>query len=564
LKIVAVQNSLKSNYLLLNMCGIYFYKYLSGQKIDVDKMTMYFNRIKHRGPDKSVSEVLGDDTFIGFHRLAINGLSQMGDQPFIYEKDSGSHVYVICNGEIYNYKDLNEKYELELEEGESDCAVIYPLFEKLGLEKMINLLDGVFAFVIYDEEDESVYAGRDPIGVRPLFYGADENQIAFCSEGKGICEMMDVRPFPAGSYYMNGRVERFFSISEFRDVSPNPYLSLVSDSSIYHMVEKVFRRAVVKRLLSERPIGCLLSGGLDSSLVAAIVQEEMKKSGKCVNTYSIGFKGSPDLEKARVVAKHIGSNHHEVIMNFKDIEKRIPEIILQLETWDTTTIRASIGMFMLSEYISQKTDDVVIFSGEGADELCQGYLYFHRQPSPASGSDESFRLMNQLYMYDVLRADRTTAGHGLELRVPFLDKEFMKLISSLSSRKVCPRNGAEKYLIRRSFQNSGLLPDEILWRTKEAFSDGVSSIKNNWLDKLKMMASSVISDASFEKFKGKCVHCPPRTKEEMYYRQIYGAFYNNDQWIPKYWMPMWSGETIDPSARTLDIYQKYTENEIEK
>jgi asparagine synthase (glutamine-hydrolysing) len=545
------------------MCGIFFYKYLSGQKVDVDKMTTYFNRIKHRGPDKSVSKILGDDTFIGFHRLAINGLTEMGDQPFIYEKENGTHVYVICNGEIYNYIDLNEKYELELEEGESDCAVIYPLFEKVGLEKMINLLDGVFAFVIYDEEDGSVYAGRDPIGVRPLFYGIDKNQIAFCSEGKGICELMEVIPFPAGSYYMNGRIKRFFMIDDFRDVSPNPYLSLVSDSSIYYMVEKVFRRAVLKRLLSERPIGCLLSGGLDSSLVAAIVQEEMKKNGKCLNTYSIGFKGSPDLEKARVVAEHIGSNHHEVIMNFKDIEKRIPEIIMQLETWDTTTIRASIGMFLLSEYISQKTEDVVIFSGEGADELCQGYLYFHRQPSPASGTVESFRLINDLYMYDVLRADRTTAGHGLELRVPFLDKEFMKLISSLSSRKVCPRNGAEKYLIRRSFQNSGLLPDEILWRTKEAFSDGVSSVKNNWLDKLKTMAASVISDESFEKFKGKCSHCVPRTKEEMYYRQIYGAFYKNDQWIPRYWMPMWSGETIDPSARTLNIYQKYTENENE-
>ena len=163
------------------MCGIFFYKYLSGQKIDVDKMTTYFNRIKHRGPDKSVSEVLGDDTFIGFHRLAINGLSHMGDQPFIYQKESGAHVYVICNGEIYNYKDLNEKYELELEDGESDCGVIYPLFDKLGLEKMINLLDGVFAFIIYDEEDGSIYAGRDPIGVRPLFYGVDENQIALCS-----------------------------------------------------------------------------------------------------------------------------------------------------------------------------------------------------------------------------------------------------------------------------------------------------------------------------------------------------------------------------------------------
>lgn len=545
------------------MCGIFFYKYLSGDKINVEKITLYFNKIKHRGPDKSIFKNINNDTFIGFHRLSINGLSELGDQPFIYKKENGSNIYVICNGEIYNYRELISKYNLDVQDGESDCAVIYPLFEKIGIKKMIKQLDGVFAFIIYDEETESIWAGRDPIGVRPLFYGINENSIGFCSEGKGICNLMETIPFPPGSYMENQKIKKFFNIEDCLNTKPNPYLSLINDNHIYTAIRTVFTRAVKKRMLSDRPIGSLLSGGLDSSLVASILQQEMKCNGKCLNTYSIGFKGSPDLEKARIVAKHIGSNHHEVVMSFKDVEKRIPEIIMHLESWDTTTIRASVGMFLLSEYISEKTDDIVIFSGEGADELCQGYLYFHKQPNSIDGLDESNRLMNELYLYDVLRADRTTAAFGLEVRVPFLDKEFMKLIRSIPARKVCPINGIEKYLIRRAFQNTELLPDEILWRTKEAFSDGVSSVKNNWLDKLKKIASSSIDDELFEKLVKNYTHLCPRTKEELYYRKIYNGFYNNDEWIPKYWMPKWSGETIDPSARTLNIYNKHNNTSVE-
>ena len=547
------------------MCGIFFLKYFTSQKKNKETILKNFEKIQHRGPDKT-SYYFDKDSFIGFHRLAINGLSEQGDQPFIYDKPNGEKIYVICNGEIYNYEELNKKYDLGLDEEDSDCAVIYPLFERFGLEKMINLLDGVFAFVIYDTESGLIYAGRDPIGVRPLFYGINDNQIGFCSEAKGLSDLMDVIPFPPGSYFnsKDGYPKKFFAIDDFKENGPNPYLSLIKDSEIYDAVRTVFKKAVKKRLLSHRPIGCLLSGGLDSSLVASIVQSEMKKNGKTLNTYSIGFKGSPDLKAARIVADYIGSNHHEVNLDLKEIQDRLPEIIMQLETWDTTTIRASIGMFFISEYIKNNSEDVVIFSGEGADELCQGYLYFHRQPSDIAGYAESMRLMNNLYMYDVLRADRTTAAHGLELRVPFLDKEFMKLITSLPARKICPRKGVEKYLIRQSFSETGLLPDEILWRTKEAFSDGVSSEKNNWLDKIKAMANGMIDDGNFELAKRTTLHCSPRTKEEMYYRTIFNAFYKNDNWILDYWMPKWSPETVDPSARTLNIYgEKNRSEELE-
>jgi len=541
------------------MCGIFFLKYLQQFSADTLKIILgNFDRIKHRGPDRTEYVVDNENTFIGFHRLAINGLSEKGDQPFVYDKPSGGKIYVICNGEIYNYRDLNKRYDLGVEEDDSDCAVLYPLFEKLGIEKMITKLDGVYAFVIYDSETGEIWAGRDPIGVRPLFWGTNEGNIGFASEAKALIDLLDVSPFPPGSYYCNcdGYPVSFFNIDEWKESTPNPYLSLVNENEIYEAVRNVFTKAVKKRLLSDRPIGSLLSGGLDSSLVASIVQKEMRKQGKNLNTYSIGFKGSPDLIAAQKVADHIGSNHHEVILDMEQIKARLPEIIIQLETWDTTTIRASIGMYFISEYIRKNSSDVVIFSGEGADELCQGYLYFHRQPNDMAGYAESMRLMSNLYLYDVLRADRTTAAHGLELRVPFLDREFMKLITSLPPKKICPRKGIEKYLIRRSFDGMNLLPSEILWRTKEAFSDGVSSEQNNWLDYLKKYAMLVTDEKEFEKAKRTTLHCPPRTREEFYYRKIFRDHYYNDQLITDYWMPKWSPETVDPSARTLKIYSE--------
>jgi len=537
------------------MCGIFFYK--NGEPISAELeeiLLSFFNRIQHRGPDDT-SYVIDEDKFIGFHRLAINGLSEKGDQPFEYDSENGLKDYSICNGEIYNWWELNKRYELGLDEDDSDCAIIYPLYKKIGLKKMIDLLDGVFAFVII--EGENICAGRDPIGVRPLFWSLEDDKIGFCSEAKGLTDKMRMKPFPPGSYWKskwkNETPKSFFKIDEWKNVSPNPFLSIMSDSQMNKAIVETFVEAIKKRLLSDRPIGCLLSGGLDSSLVAAILQKEMK--GKKLNTYSIGFNGSPDLEAAKKVAEYIGSNHHEVILRWKEIKERLPEIIMKLETYDTTTIRASIGMYFVSKYIRENTDDVVIFSGEGADELAQGYLYFHRQPTSTMGHLESVRLMNNLYMYDVLRADRTTASHGLEVRVPFLDKQFMKLIMSLPYNKVCPQKQTEKYLIRSAFAKTGLLPDEILWRKKEAFSDGVSSQEKNWLDKIKKMAKLYVTDEEMSNVDKVIKHCAPRTKEEYFYRKIFDALYTNaEDFIPDFWMPQWSPETVDPSARTLTIY----------
>ena len=345
------------------MCGIFFYK--NGEKIspELEEILLnYLNRIQHRGPDDT-SCVIVDDMFIGFHRLAINGLTDKGNQPFEYDKEDGSRDYVVCNGEIYNWWELNNRYHLGLDYDDSDCAVIYPLYKKIGLKKMIDLLDGVFAFIIVD--GENICAGRDPIGVRPLFWSLEDGKIGFCSEAKGLSDKMRMRPFPPGSYWKsnwkNESAKSFFKIDDWKNVSPNPFLSIMRETEMNNAIVDIFVKAVQKRLLSDRPIGCLLSGGLDSSLVAAILQREMK--GKKLNTYSIGFKGSPDLEAAKKVADHIGSNHHEVLLKWKEIEEKLPEIIMKLETYDTTTIRASIGMYFISKYIKEKTDDVVIFNG---------------------------------------------------------------------------------------------------------------------------------------------------------------------------------------------------------
>ena len=316
------------------MCGIFFYK--NGEKIspELEEILLnYLNRIQHRGPDDT-SCVIVDDMFIGFHRLAINGLTDKGNQPFEYDKEDGSRDYVVCNGEIYNWWELNNRYHLGLDYDDSDCAVIYPLYKKIGLKKMIDLLDGVFAFIIVD--GENICAGRDPIGVRPLFWSLEDGKIGFCSEAKGLSDKMRMRPFPPGSYWKsnwkNESAKSFFKIDDWKNVSPNPFLSIMRETEMNNAIVDIFVKAVQKRLLSDRPIGCLLSGGLDSSLVAAILQREMK--GKKLNTYSIGFKGSPDLEAAKKVADHIGSNHHEVLLKWKEIEEKLPEILMILQLFE--------------------------------------------------------------------------------------------------------------------------------------------------------------------------------------------------------------------------------------
>ncbi|KAG8443097.1 hypothetical protein GDO86_011786 [Hymenochirus boettgeri] len=322
----------------------------------------------------------------------------------------------------------------------------------------------------------------------------------------------------------------------------------------------LFENAVRKRLMAHRRIGCLLSGGLDSSLVAATVLKLMKQCSKPypLQTFAIGMEDSPDLLAAKKVASYIGSEHHEIIFDPEEGIQAIDEVIFSLETYDITTVRASVGMYLLSKYIRKKTDSVVIFSGEGSDELTQGYIYFHKAPSAEEAAEDSERLLRELYMFDVLRADRTTAAHGLELRVPFLDHRFSSYYLSLPPELRVPKNEIEKYLLREAFENSNLIPKDILWRPKEAFSDGITSVKKSWFAILQEYIDQQVDDIMLEKSAEKFVYNPPKTKESYFYRQIFEKHYpGRAGWLTHYWMPRWTRAT-DPSARTLNHYKSDT------
>lgn len=308
--------------------------------------------------------------------------------------------------------------------------------------------------------------------------------------------------------------------------------------------------------MSDRPIGTFLSGGLDSSIVAAFLQKIRRDNDEGpINTFSIGLKGSPDLAYAELVAKHIGSNHHSVEISREDCLNAVEDVVYAAETFDVTTIRASTPMYLLSRYIRNNSSDVVIYSGEGSDEVTQGYLYFKMQPSPEEGAAESKRLMEQLYEFDVLRVDRTTASHGLEVREPFLDKSFMQHYFNLPANVKCPRFGIEKYHLRKAIEMTfpGILPKEVIWRQKEAFSDGVSSFKEkSWVDELKEFCDSIISDQEFE-VERHTYEPKPMFKDALYLRRVYEKFYGQIQppLVSKYWIPQWSGENPDSSARLL-------------
>merc|ERR1712150_10064 len=325
-------------------------------------------------------------------------------------------------------------------------------------------------------------------------------------------------------------------------------------NNVEENIRKLLTDAVRKRLMSDRRIGCLLSGGLDSSLIASLVVKLSREAGTPypIQTFSIGQPGSPDLLNARKVSDLLGTEHHEVIFSPEEAFTTMEEVNYCIETYDITTNRSSIPMWLLSKYIKENTDTVVIFSGEGSDELTQGYIYFYNAPSTQEAHDESKRLLRDLYLYDNIRADRTTAAFGLELRVPFLDKAFTSYYLSLPKHLVQPTDGIEKFLLRKSFVEklTEFLPDEILWRTKEACSDGVSKKTDSWSDQLKRYARSKVNDEEVAAAKKLYPYNSPTTHESLLYRQIFESkFKGQCQLAPYMWLPKWSGDVTDPSAR---------------
>jgi asparagine synthase (glutamine-hydrolysing) len=527
-----------------------------------------FSSINHRGPDawRIEQDAREPLAIFGFQRLAIvDGLHGM--QPMRL------HAYprttLICNGEIYNYKRLQEQHKFPYET-KCDVEAIIHTYQNFGIEDTVKNLDGVFAFCLVDGIKRKIYIARDPYGVRPLFrfHDADNDVMAICSEAKGLMGIKQnasknstLEQFPPGhlqvwSITEQGKVKLDYTEQYYKPGGPPRFLPFVPENELkkLNMYEKtayLLEAACKKRLMAERRIGCLLSGGLDSSLVTALV---VKLAKECklpykIQTFAIGMGDSPDLAAARTVAEYLDTEHHEVQFNENDVKDALDSVIYHLEAYDITTIRASIPMYLLSRYIKNNTDTTVIFSGEGADEVAQGYIYFRDAPSPDEGHKESIRLLSDIYLYDGLRADRTTSAFSLELRVPFLDIQFTHHYLGLDPKMRQPQNGVEKHLLRSSFDKCGLLPDSILWRHKEAFSDGVASVKKSLFTTIAEIISERFKDQT-QKFDG----LEPTTTESKYYRTVFEkSFPGQHNFTPYYWMPKWV-QVSDPSARFIKHY----------
>ena len=547
------------------MCGIFAYLLTKNANVTFPlslrkKLLKSFSESQHRGPDNSIFKTLNSRVCLGFHRLCIMDMTDKGNQPLELKHLPG--VYLICNGEIYNYEKLATDNGFNMYSG-SDCEVILHMFDKYGLEETVKQLDGVFAFVLYDSRNDILYAARDPFGVRALYMGTSENNdIVLSSELKSIHKLVQkVDIFPPGCWLQQRTVSTLGKLSGFMtryyhyDYNVSKFPHSHDEEQIQRNVRLLFENAVEKRLMSERPVGCLLSGGLDSSLVTALVSKHFPK--KTLHTFSIGLEGSEDLKFAQIVADHLDTIHHEIVVTEEEMLGFLKKDIWTIETYDTTTIRASTPMLLMSHYIKEKTDITVVYSGEGSDEASGSYLYFHNAPSPEDFQKECIRLLEDLHYFDVLRCDKSTSGAGLEVRVPFLDKEFLQYYMSIPPKYKVPRNGIEKYLLRKSFDGLGLLPDCVLWRQKEGFSDGCSSKKKSWYQIIQSYVDDLITDEEYEKGRLKYTHNPPMFKEAYFYREVFNNLYeNSDHTVPYYWLPKWSGDLIEPSARVLNVYEQ--------
>ncbi|MGI5889075.1 MAG: asparagine synthase B [Oscillospiraceae bacterium] len=521
------------------MCSIVGY---IGSGLTMKEAQEALARTKSRGPDMTrITEIPGG--WLGFNRLAIMGPSAEGMQPFTMGDDA-----VVCNGEIYGFRRIRKWLSTDFTfKSGSDCEVLLPLWKRLGTE-MFYWLDAEFAMIIYDSESGELVAARDPIGIRPLYYGYDaEGSIVFASEPKmlmGFCSK--VMPFPPGCYYSHGK------FTMFRDPTANTGCRETDEESICRHIRAKLIEAVDKRLDSDVPVGFLLSGGLDSSLVCSIAA---RKLGGRIRTFSIGMDFDPiDLKYARETAEFLGADHTEVTMTKDDVIEALPHVIELLGTYDITTVRASIGMYLCCKAIHERTDVRVILTGEVSDELF-GYKYTDFAPSPEEFQKEAEKRVKELHMYDVLRADRCISVNSLEARVPFGDLDFVRYVMSIDPRFKMNTHGKGKYLLRKAFDDGTWLPDRILWREKAAFSDAVG---HSMVDDLKAYAETVYTDDEFRKGAEKYVHARPFTKESLLYRDIFEKYYpGQSDMVVDFWMPNknWEGcDVDDPSARVLSNY----------
>ena len=505
------------------MCGIIgLFNIHNEQAMRTEALKMA-GKIRHRGPDWSGS--YSDEHCVLMHeRLSIVDVEH-GAQPLY---DTKTKRVLAVNGEIYNHKELEKKLSNSHDfQTNSDCEVLLYLYDEFGTD-FLNEIDGIFAFSLYDPNTKDYFIARDHMGIIPLYIGWDENGVTYvASEMKSIepyCEKL--QEFPPGNYYKNGEFTQWYQ--------PNWVNEIPTDAVSLPKLKKALEDSVHKQLMCDVPYGVLISGGLDSSVIAAIAAKYSKKrveSGDAeeawwprLHSFAIGLEGSPDLKAAKIVADAIGTVHHECKYTIQEGLDALRDVIYHLETYDVTTIRAATPMYLMARKIKSMGIKMVL-SGEGADEVFGGYLYFHMAPNKEELHHETVRKLQKLSKYDCLRANKSMAAWGIEARVPFLGKEFLEYAMNIDpADKMCSDGKAEKYVLRKAFE--GIIPDEVLWRQKEQFSDGVGY---NWIDSLKANADEKVSDDNLANAKRKFPIQPPTTKEGYYYREIFDEMYPSNE-----------------------------------
>lgn len=481
-------------------------------------------------------------------------MDEISNQPF-----NINNKILICNGEIFNFNDLKKKYSFEEKyQSNSDCEVIIHLYEKFGIEETCQLLDGEFAFILYDININKVFIGRDQLGIRSLFMGIDQNEYIFSSEMKGIPENFETEQFNPGCYaILDLESKSFFKQQYFNFVGEK--IEFEDEEDHIENIRVFLRDAVEKRLMSDRNIGCLLSGGLDSTIITGLVASNFEDYS--INTYSIGMKGSIDLKYSKMAAEYFKTNHTIVEFSNEDFINAIEKTIIQIESYDVTTVRASIGNYLISCYIRDNSEDRVIFCGDVSDEIFGSYRGFYYAPNDEEFEKENIHMLKHIQYFDVLRSDRSISGASLEARVPFGDKDLIQYVMSIQPKfKRFDNKKMEKYLLRKAFED--LMPKELVWRVKTAFSDGVGSEENPWHLVLKQYVENIYSDDDFLEKSKKYLINPPYDKESLYYREIFENYYpNKDNVIPYFWkQPFMNCE--DPSAWCAENIHKNNYHEL--
>ena len=509
------------------MCGIVAIFNVKEQTPELRQKALKMSKkIRHRGPDWS-GIYCGKSAILCHERLSIVD-PESGKQPLF----APDHKQVLAvNGEIYNHREIRAKYagKYDFQTG-SDCEVVLALYRERGCD-FLEELSGIFAFALYDEEKDDFLIARDPIGVIPLYIGKDKDGMVYCASElkalEGFCD--EYQPFPPGHYYRGseGELKRWYT----RDWEQ--YDAVKDNEARVEDVRNALEDAVKRQLMSDVPYGVLLSGGLDSSVISAVARKyaprRVETDGKQdawwprLHSFAVGLKGAPDLAKAREVADYIGTVHHEINYTIQEGLDAIRDVIYFIETYDVTTVRASTPMYLLARVIKSMGIKMVL-SGEGADEVFGGYLYFHKAPTPQAFHEETVRKLSKLHLYDCLRANKSLSAWGVEGRVPFLDKEFLDVAMRLNpSAKMCPGSTIEKRIVREAFAD--MLPESVAWRQKEQFSDGVGY---SWIDTLKEITAAAVTDEQMEKAAERFPINPPMNKEEYYYRSIFEEYFPSE------------------------------------